>query len=41
MNKREAWKGRKALALCKAYPATVAREFMRMLREFWRLPSGG
>ena len=41
MNKRAEWYGFTALGLCKKYPATVAREFMRMLREFirWLAPN--
>ena len=36
MNKRGKWEGFTATGLCKRYPATVAREFMRMLRSILR-----
>jgi hypothetical protein len=36
MNKTNTWNDFTALTLCRAYPATVAREFMRMLRDVLR-----
>ena len=41
MNKRGRWLEMTALDLCRQYPATVAREFMRMVRELlrWLAPS--
>ena len=36
MNERGDWHGFSAHSLCKAYPAALAREFMRMLRDFLR-----
>lgn len=40
MNARGPWRGFTALELCTAYPAALAREFRRMLREFlgWLAP---
>ena len=36
MNRRGEWHGLVALDLVRRYPATLAREFMRMLRDFLR-----